>query len=273
MLQSLLVFLKGLWIGGTMTVPGVSGGSMAMILGIYNRLISAIASFRKDVKQNTLFLLKFVAGAIIGIVLFSKFILEPLLNLFPMPVSYFFLGAVAGGVPMIYRTAGVKRFNLAAILYPVIGIILVLLISLLPEGLFTPHDGFSIGEFFLQILGGIIIAIALILPGISVSQMLLMLGLYTELIAAINTANVLPFIPLAIGIVIGTLACAKFMEKAMQKFPQQTYLIVFGFLLGSLPKLFPGIPAGWDIPLCLVTFAVGFAAIYCLQRFESNRTA
>lgn len=272
MLQSLLVFLKGLWIGGTMTVPGVSGGSMAMILGIYDRLISAIASFRKDIKKNTFFLLKFAAGAVIGIVLFSKFVLEPLLNLFPMPVSYFFLGAVAGGVPMIYKTAGVKKFSAAAIIYPVIGIILVLLISLLPEGLFTPHDGFSVGEFFLQMFGGAIIAFALILPGISVSQMLLMLGLYTELIAAINTANILPFIPLAIGILLGTVLCAKFMEKAMQKFPQQTYLIVFGFLLGSLPKLFPGFPGGWSIPICLLTFALGFCFIFFLQRFEARRS-
>lgn len=271
MLKSLMVFLKGLWIGGTMTVPGVSGGSMAMILNIYDRLISAIASFRRHPKRNALFLLKFAFGAVLGFVLFSKYILVPLMTMFPMPVSYFFLGAVAGGAPMIYKTAGVKKFTASAIVYPVVGIILVLLIALIPSGLFSPSAGLSIGKIFLQLLGGIIIAAALILPGISVSQMLLMLGLYAELLEAVDTMNVLPFIPLGLGVVIGSVCCAKAMEKAMAKYPQPTYLIVFGFLLGSLPKLFPGFPVGWSIPICVVAFIAGFSAIYFLQVFESKK--
>ena len=94
-----------------MMVPGVSGGSMAMILGIYNRLISAIAVFRKNPKNNVLFLIKFLIGSILGIVLFSKYIIMPLLETYTLQVSFFFLGAVAGGVPMIYKTAGVKRLR------------------------------------------------------------------------------------------------------------------------------------------------------------------
>ena len=138
MLKSLFIIFKGFFIGGTMMVPGVSGGSMAMILGIYNRLIESIATFKRNPAKNTVFLIKFCIGAVLGIALFSRFVITPLLLRFPLQVSYFFLGAVAGGVPMIYKTAGVKKFNLNAIIYPVIGIIMVLLISLIPEGLFTP---------------------------------------------------------------------------------------------------------------------------------------
>lgn len=272
MIKSLFIMFKGFFIGGTMMVPGVSGGSMAMILGIYNRLIKSIASFRKEPSKNAVFLLKFCIGAVLGIALFSKFVITPLLEAFELPVSFFFLGAVAGGAPMIYKTAGVKKFNLNAVLYPLIGIIGVLLIALIPEGLFQPSETFSVGNTLLQVLGGMIIAIGLILPGISVSQLLLMLGLYGVIIKAIDEFNILPFIPLGIGVIAGALLCAKFMEKAMKKYPEPTYLIVFGFLLGSLPELFPGVPLGWNIPICIITFAAGFLFIYGLQRLEEKKS-
>jgi len=271
MLKSLLVIFKGFFIGGTMMVPGVSGGSMAMILGIYNRLIESIANFRKSPAKNIVFLIKFCIGAVLGIALFSKFIITPLLDLFPLQVSYFFLGSVAGGVPMIYKTAGVRKFSLNAIIYPVIGIIFVLLIAIIPEGIFTPGATLTLGNILLQIFGGIIIAIGLILPGISVSQLLLMLGLYGSIISAMDTFNVLPFLPLAFGVIIGSLLSAKIMDKAMQKYPEATYLIVFGFLLGSLPELFPGLPTGINIPICILTFAVGFCFIFFLQKLENKK--
>ena len=190
-----------------------------------------------------------------------------------MPVSYFFLGAVAGGIPLIYKTAGVKRFGFNAVAYPVIGIILVLLIGILPEGLFTPTESFSPLNVLLQIFGGIIIAAALILPGISVSQMLLMLGLFSPLLAAMESVSgIISFIPLGVGVLFGSLLSAKFMEKAIQKFPQPTYLIVFGFLLGSLGELFPGLPTGVNIPICILTFIFGFCFIYFLQILENKKT-
>ncbi len=272
MLDSILVFFKGFWIGGTMTVPGVSGGSMAMILNIYDRLITAIASLRKDPKKNIIFLLKFLIGAAYGIFLFSKYVIAPCLQRFPLPVSYFFLGAVAGGIPIIVKTAGVKKFSCSVVAYPIVGAILVLLIAILPKGVFAPQEGFQIWDIFLQFLGGFIVAAALILPGISVSQILYMLGLYEELMVAINNFRLLPFLPLGIGVLLGTFLCAKFMDKAMQKFPQPTYLVVFGFLLGSLPQLFPGFPIGLGIPLCLVAFLAGFAFIFGLQKFEQRKS-
>ena len=139
MVKSLLTIFNGFFIGGTMMVPGVSGGSMAMILGIYERLIESIASFRKNPVKNVAFLIKFCIGGLLGISLFSKFIISPLLTEFPLPVSFFFLGAVAGGIPMIYKTSGIKKFSLNAVIYPVIGLIFVLLIAIIPEGLFSPE--------------------------------------------------------------------------------------------------------------------------------------
>lgn len=268
MLKSLLVMFKGFFVGGTMMVPGVSGGSMAMILGIYNSLIESIANFKKNPLKNALLLIKFCIGSVLGIVLFSRFIIVPLLNTFPLKVSYFFLGAVAGGVPMIYKTAGTKKISFNAIIYPLIGIIFVLLITLIPEGVFSPSESFSIGNIILQFVGGLFIALGLILPGISVSQLLFLFGLYESVVMVNSIDDLLPLIPLGVGVLIGCLVSAKLMDKAMNKNPEATYLIVFGFLLGSLYELFPGVPLGWNIPICLLTFVAGFCFIYFLQKLE-----
>ena len=139
------IILKGMWIGGTMTVPGVSGGSMAMIMGVYDRLISSISSFFKEPAESMAFLLKFVLGAGIGMVLFSRFISYLFTTRADVPLRFFFLGAVAGGVPMIYREAGVKKLDLGAVAYPVIGILGVVLLALIPPGIFTPDGSFGPG--------------------------------------------------------------------------------------------------------------------------------
>ncbi len=271
MFKSMIVFLKGLWIGGTMTVPGVSGGSMAVILNIYDRLLSAVVGFKKEPKKNFMFLLKFALGAILGFVAFSKYILVPLMTLYPIPVSFFFLGAVAGGAPVIFKTAGVKKVSAKSVLYPIIGIIFVTLLSLIPEGIFTSNNNSYVWYVIAQIFAGILVALAIIVPGISVSQMLLMMGIYTEVLKAVDNFDILPFIPLGVGAILGCLIFAKIMDKAIEKNPEATYLTVFGFLLGSLPELFPGLPKGMGIITCIITFIAGFSAIYFSQFFENKK--
>ncbi|MDY4975692.1 MAG: DUF368 domain-containing protein [Clostridia bacterium] len=265
----LITVLKGAWIGGTMTVPGISGGSMAMILGVYDRLIFAVNHAIRLHKDSILFLIEFLAGAASGMVLFSRSLLH-LLEKYPMTMQYFFLGCVVGGAPMIYRAAKVKKFTWKAIAYPLFGILLVYLISLLPEGLFSAEAHRGLGGILLQLAGGVIIAVALVLPGISVSQMLLMLGLYEEVMQAISTLHILSILPLGIGVVLGILLTAKIMETAMERAPQFTYLVVLGFIFGSVPELFPGIPTGWTALFSLLTATAGFFAVFFITRKEGT---
>ena len=110
-MKHLIIALKGLFVGGTMLVPGVSGGSMAMILGIYHELIASISSFLKHKKESLLFLGVFVAGALVGMALFAR-PLEALIERFPMPTLYFFIGAVVGGVPLMVKESGITSFSL-----------------------------------------------------------------------------------------------------------------------------------------------------------------
>lgn len=266
----------GAWIGGTMTVPGVSGGSMAMILGIYDRLIASVNGIfnREKRKESIIFLIKFMLGAVVGLFLVSSLI-SGALEKFPEPTRYFFLGAVAGGAPMIFRSAKIKKVSIPVILYPIVGIAAALLISLIPEGLFEmKNDSFFavLLSIIVQLLGGIVIAIALVLPGISVSQMLLVLGVYENLTGAVKALDIvtlISFAPLVIGTLGGIFLTTGILEKLMKKHPTASYLIVFGFILGSLPELFPGLPTGWNWIPCILLAAVGFIAIFFVSKKEA----
>ncbi|MBQ2744052.1 MAG: DUF368 domain-containing protein [Lachnospiraceae bacterium] len=258
---------KGAIIGGTMLVPGVSGGSMAMILGIYNKLISSVSSFFKDVKKNLIFLLLFVVGAGIGMLIFAK----PLLNLIEnqtLPMMYFFIGAVAGGVPMICRSAKVKEMSWKDIVYIVIGLATVLLFAFIPEDIFSGSSTSEKTNLVIQVLAGIIAAIALVLPGISVSYMLLLMGLYDKTVKAISELDIAYLLPMAIGLLIGIMLITKLLENAMERHPRPTYLTILGFVIGSIVQVFPGLPQDYQWVICGVLAIAGYFIINTISAEE-----
>ncbi len=268
----------GAWIGGTMTVPGVSGGSMAMILGIYDKLISSVNGVLKKGKrrESIAYLAFFMAGAVFGLLLFAKLITLAL-TYAQLPTSYFFVGCVAGAIPMIFRAADIKKFHISVVYLPLIGIIVALCIAMLPEGLLELRND-SVFDFIfsiiIQLFGGVFIAIAIVLPGVSFSQVLLVLGLHgpiMEALASFDIVALLGFIPLAIGTAVGIFLVTHFIELALNKFPRQSYLIIFGFILGSLPDLVPRVmPTAWEIPICFFTAAAGFLAIFFISKREQK---
>lgn len=289
---------KAVIVGGTMTVPGASGGTMAMILGIYEDLIESVGSlpgllaeclYSKDcspaareprtVAQSAAgrsclcFLALFCVGALAGMALLAKGVLS-LLERYPMIVSYFFLGAVAGGIPLICRQANIKKITWQALLWPLTGLFIVYGLAALPEGLFAA--GFSgnaaaagissLPQYLFQFLGGCILAIALILPGISVSQMLLMLGLYESVMTAVSGLHFVSLIPLGLGAVLCTLLVTRLLGNAMERHPQPTYLLILGFVLGSLGELYPGLPTGWDMLFAPLAAVAGYQLLSRLSR-------
>ena len=270
--NNIFTALKGVIIGGTMLVPGVSGGSMAMILGIYDRLISAVSSFTKRKKENLAFLVIFSLGGILGILVFANPLLR-LIERYPMPMLYFFLGAVAGGIPLIVKQSGAKRLSWRSCLYLILGLLVVSLFAFIPSGSFQSEMNAGPASFLLLAAAGVISAAALVLPGISISYLLLLMGIYDEMMRAVSEFY-LPFLlPLAAGLVLGILLITKGLEYAMTRHPHPTYFIILGFILGSIGELFPGIPSGWELVLCILTLAAGFFAVLLLSRTELKETA
>lgn len=265
----LVTALKGMVVGGTMLVPGVSGGSMAIILGIYDRLISSVSSFMKHKRKSFLFLMTFALGGGLGMFFLAK----PLMGLierYPMPMLYFFLGAVAGSIPLILRQAEVKKFTWAVPGYILLGVLVLFLLSLLPTGAFDTEIKAGAMSFLLLTAAGLIAAVALVLPGISVSYLLLLMGLYDETMRAIGEFYFPFLIPLGIGLLLGIILTTKILERVMLNYPQPTYLVILGFMIGSMTEVYPGFPQGWECLLCFGAMSVGFLGIYFLSKGEKN---
>jgi putative membrane protein len=273
--------LKGFIIGSSMSVPGVSGGTMAILLGIYDKLISAISNFTKDIKKNTIFLMKFCIGAGIGICSLA-FAIKWLLEKFPFPVSFFFLGAVIGGIPALYKKTKESPLKISSGIYFLLGLIVVISIGFIPVGNFDVSSGSGIIHYLMLLITGIIIALALVLPGISTSHMLLVLGMYDAMLLAITEFNVVYIGILGISTLIGIFLITKPIEWTMNRFPHQTYCTIIGFVLGSTSEIFrdkiiPAIPkdanSTWwisSVLIAIVTFVLGYMAIVSLSRFSND---
>ncbi len=266
--SKLEILYKGLLIGSTMLIPGVSGGSMAIILGIYDRLVTAVSSFTKNIKENTLLLLMFALSAGVGMFLLAKPILV-LWEMYPKAMGFFFMGAVAGGGPAIYKEARVEKMKWRYAAYILIGFLIAALMALPGvEAVTSSGDGQRSALYLFA--AGIIAAVALVLPGISVSFLLLFLGLYDELMRAVSEMNITFLAPIGLGILIGIVLTTKALERAMKNYPKITYLMIIGFVAGSLLEIFPGMPEGYEWIWCLSVAASGFYCIVSLARAEEN---
>lgn len=260
----IILILKALWIGATMTIPGVSGGTMAVVTGIYEELIEAINGIRKDIKKHLPFLLQFIVGAGVGFIFFARFVTYLLENESTgIGLRFLFAGIVIGGVPLLVKKSSVKKINFIHLLCIISGAAVVLLLSSLPTGLFSSGSGFS--YIILQFVGGFIIAVALVLPGISVSHMLYILGLYEIVLEKVYDFQWFSLIPLFVGIIAGTFITTGILEGLIKKFPEKIYMTIIGFVAASIASLLPGIPIKQPF-VCVIMFITGFAAMYAISR-------
>ena len=259
-------FLKGVAISISQIVPGVSGGTIAMILGIYDKLLHAVNNILKDFKNQYKILLQVGIGAVVGIFLFSN-IVKALFDNYPIPVGYLFIGVILGGAPLMFRKATVKGFNKKSILYLILGIIIVLMMGTPNNDASAIITSLSFINFIWLFIGGVVVAVALILPGISGSFMLYVLGLYNTVITAVVQFNIPVLIPIALGGIIGTLLTARIIEMLLIKFPEQTYILIFGFILGSVFSVFPGVD-GLSSFIGIIFGVIGFIFTYYISRNE-----
>ncbi len=245
-------FFKGIFIGIANIIPGVSGGTIAVVLGIFERLLEAVNGIFKDFKKHFLFLLAVFAGAGFGIVLLSSAI-EYSLNNYSFPTSMFFVGLVVGSIPLIYSKTNAKSIKPANILATLIAFGAVVLLS-------SGNNTEVIADFrpepsmyIMLLFSGIIASAAMVIPGISGSFILMLLGLYPMVIHSIaqiksyllnpkDMAKLLEIagvlIPLGIGVIIGIIIVTKLIRIFLDKYQTQTYFAILGLILGSVYGIF-----------------------------------
>lgn len=258
--------IQGFAIGAVMLVPGVSGGTMAIILGIYDEMIHSVSVLRKDPRRHGLHLLQYAVAGVAGLVLMSGPMLA-LLHLWTNPMLFLFIGAITASIPPLWRRVRVAKVRGINLLFSLLGAGIAISTEFLPRDFFQFQEGMSYPVYVLALIFiGIVIAIALILPGISGSYVLLMLGMYDITLLALRQVNLPYLIPLGIGLVVGTYSCAGILEREMKRHPQFTYMLIIGFMIGSVIQIFPGLPQQGEWEICILTFLLGFVAILIMGR-------
>lgn len=222
--------VKGMIIALGFILPGVSGGVLAAILGIYERLINFLAHIRDNFMQNLLYFFPVGIGGIIGIALFS-FPVEFLLKHFQVPVLWGFAGAIVGTIPSLLSesTKKSKRDTVDIIWFIGTFVISGLLLYFLDDIVGTLPV-----NFITFMLAGILIALGVLVPGLSPSNLLLILGIYSPMLRGFKSLDLLgTFFPIAVGGVIAMVAFSKAMDYALQNYHSRVYHFIIGIVLSS----------------------------------------
>jgi len=166
---------------------------------------------------------------------------------------------------MILKSASVRCISGRELICILTGIFTALLIALIPQGMFSPEAENAPLNMLFQFAGGFIIAVALVLPGISASQMLYMLGIYESTLKAVGRLDFFAFFPLAAGGILGTFLTARILEQLIKKHREATFLIILGFMLASLRSLLPGRLIQENLLFCGIALVAGFVSLYFLS--------
>lgn len=256
--------------GASDVIPGVSGGTIAVLLGIYDRLIAAINGiFSKDWKKQLGFLIPLAIGVGAAILLLSRLI-EWLFEHYAEPTQFFFLGLIIGILPYLFHEADTKRtFGVKHYVVLVIGACLVGSLIFMQAGEPGVIETMSTSTYILLFFSGMLASSAMILPGISGSFMLLIIGVYPTIIGAISNLQLDIIAVTGVGVVIGILVMSKIINFFLQNYRHVTFALIIGLVIGSIFVVYPGFPnTNAFLIISVVTFAAGLLVAYILGRVE-----
>lgn len=223
-------FLKGVVIALGFILPGVSGGVLAAILGIYERMLRFMAHLTKNFKENLLFFLPVGIGGIVGIGLLSK-PLEWLLQNYQIVVLWGFAGAIIGTLPALARESTLKSKRTMGDLFWFFG---TMIIGFLFLYFMDDILGTIPANFLGFVLAGGLIALGVLVPGLSPSNLLLVLGLYDPMLKGFKGFDILGvFLPIAIGGLLVMLLFSKLMEWLLEHYHSKVYHFILGIVIAS----------------------------------------
>ncbi|MDQ0429707.1 putative membrane protein [Planomicrobium stackebrandtii] len=265
---------RGILMGISDLIPGVSGGTIAFILGIYDRLLEAISGFfSRDWKKHLGFLVPLGLGVVITLLLFSR-VIEYLLEQHYEATQFFFMGLIIGVIPYIMKQAEVKK-NFTPrhlIILVVIGAALAATAFIPTEDNLAPITSLTIPVFFTLFFSGWLASMAMLLPGISGSFILLLLGVYSTAINALTTLNIPVALAIGAGVIVGFIVSSKAIQYLLEHFTYVTYAAIIGLIIGSLFVVFPGFSTdSATLIASLVTFALGL--VFTLLFSSPKKTA
>ncbi len=261
-MQILSNFIKGIFIGLGAILPGISSGVICMVVGLYEKLLDSVLNFFKDIKGNFKFLFPILSGAIIGIVWFSNIILY-CFNIIPCQTKSLFIGLLVGSIYILIQE-NTKNYisnesnKISFIICFLIGLGLIYLENFINiEYNYTPTQFNSL----YLILSGFLMSLGIIVPGVSSTIILMLLGVYNTYLNALSTIDISVLIPMIIGVGIGSIMFMKITQILLNKFHSETMFGIIGFSLGSVLILFPGYSFNLESLIGIILIILGFIIV------------
>lgn len=272
--------IKGILVGIGFILPGLSGGVLAVIFGIYDRIIKFLANLRHKFVENVLYFIPVGIGAAVGIVLFSV-VVEKAFGKYAAQFVCLFVGFVAGTFPSLYKTAGLhgrKSSDIIILIISTLAIFFLMVIGGQQLTEVTPN-------FLVWLASGLLMGLGLIVPGMSPSNFLIYFGLYDKMAIGIKDFDFGVIIPLIVGFVICVVLFAKVAAWLFKKYYSGMYHFILGMVIGSSLAIFPtvvfpaftadglaqaGLSFGSALLFCVVLFIVGAIASYLFSKVEEK---
>ena len=268
--------LQGMVVGIANIIPGVSGGTMMVAMGLYDRLIHAITHLKSELKESLKLLVPILLGAAIAIVALSR-LFEFLLDTYPIPTNFAFCGLIAGSLPFILKKVKGHKVTVSRMIPAIIFFAIVILMAVMGETGGADADvSFGLVNVIKLLLVGTIAAATMVIPGVSGSMMLMLLGYYDTILRSINSfmdaliafdiQGLLVYtgilFPFGIGVLIGIFLIAKMIEYIFSKAEIHAYYAILGLITASpIAILLKTDWSGISLPqvlISIVTFAAGW---------------
>jgi len=288
-LQWILDVVRGAVIGVSNIIPGVSGGTMAVSMGIYDRVIYAVNQLFRQFKKSFREILPILIGVLIGLFAFAALIgslLGTNSDEIPgtrLPTNFAFIGLILGGLPAIFKRVNMREAKFPGLILFLLFLALVVVLPLLspPEMRTVDH---SLGTALLMIPLGAIASTTMVIPGVSGSMILMLLGYYNSVINAMNDlrsrdwSSLMILAPYAIGLVLGIVFIAKLMNYLLREHAALTFCAIFGLVVGSPVTLlmqnrecFPLANGGTWIA-SIVCLVIGFMIAWFMSTLDNQQS-
>lgn len=269
------LFLIGILIGTAMIIPGVSGSVIAVIFGVYDKSITALTNLFKNFKKNIIYLFILGSGILTGAIWFSN-VMMFLYEKHEIITKFSFIGLILGGIPFLINEIKKKKTEKINVKMFLITLLFSLVLWYLSENLINLtiniNNNSKILNFFLLFLSGFIYSVGKVIPGISGSFLLILIGMYEFVlsimanpISAVVTSfdKILSFI---LGLIFGVIVLLKLMKYLLDKKFGLTYSIIIGFVIGSIPALIPKFSFNLDFITGIIVMIVSFVLSYKLTK-------
>lgn len=279
MKEKLSLILKGIVLGTSFILPGVSGGVLSVVMGIYDKLIEAVSHFYEswaNFKKYFNFLFFLGVGGIISVLILTN-VIEFALNKIPVITILLFVGLIVGGVPQLFNKIK-NEVSFGNILLMFIGIGLLVIMSFTTGGAGNQVIDTSLISMIKMFGIGVLSSATIVIPGVSGSFLLMVIGYYEPLLRIVNEItsftnlynNIIVMIPLGIGLVLGAILIARVIDFCLRKYPVKTYYVIIGFVIASIIEVFLSVfEYSYTIPTIIIgLILMVFSSLIVYKFFE-----